>query len=86
MSRCPLLPLADRLVIKADLPETRRGSLVLVSAAPPTRGKVVAVGPDVAHARARDYVVFQRYNTTVVTVDDAPWTLVRESDVLCKLA
>lgn len=86
MKRCPLLPVADRVVIKPDVPTTRVGHIILVNAERPTRGRVVAVGPDTNYVRARDYVEFQKYNTTIVTVDNVPWTIVRESDVLCRLA
>jgi chaperonin GroES len=94
-----LKPLGDRLIVKAiDEEETTASGIVLPDTAKekPQRGKVLAVGEgkfdddgekripvDVA---AGDEVLYSKYGGTEITVDGDDLLVLRESDVLAKVA
>jgi chaperonin GroES len=94
-----LKPLGDRLIVKPiDEEETTASGIVLPDTAKekPQKGKVVAVGDgkwdedgekriplDVAEG---DEVLYSKYGGTEVTVENEELLVLRESDVLAKLA
>ncbi|HEX7293747.1 MAG TPA: co-chaperone GroES [Solirubrobacterales bacterium] len=94
-----LKPLGDRLIVKPiEEEETTASGIVLPDTAKekPQKGKVVAVGDgkwdedgekriplDVAEG---DEVLYSKYGGTEVTVEDEELLVLRESDVLAKLA
>jgi chaperonin GroES len=94
-----LKPLGDRLIVRAiDEDETTASGIVLPDTAKekPSRGKVVAVGDgkwdedgekriplDVAEG---DEVLYSKYGGTEVTVEGEELLVLRESDVLAKVA
>jgi chaperonin GroES len=94
-----LKPLGDRLIVKPiDEEETTASGIVLPDTAKekPQKGKVVAVGDgkwdedgekriplDVAEG---DEVLYSKYGGTEVTVENDELLVLRESDVLAKLA
>ena len=94
-----LKPLGDRLIVKpSDEEETTASGIVLPDTAKekPQKGKVVAVGDgkwdedgekriplDVAEG---DEVLYSKYGGTEVTVENDELLVLRESDVLAKLA
>ena len=83
-TRCPLLPLGTRVVVERE--SVRQvGSLVLVNPEAPSRGTVLAIGPDVEELRLKDRVVFKRNVATTVMVGERQWLLLRESDILCRV-
>lgn len=85
MAKCPLLPTGDRVVIVAEeVPQ--KGLILVVAVQDSTRGRVVAVGPDVDYLAVGDRVIHQKFKATIVTVGDEVWTLLRERDCVCKLA
>jgi len=94
-----LKPLGDRLIVKPiEEEETTASGIVLPDTAKekPQKGKVVAVGDgrwdedgekriplDVEEG---DEVLYSKYGGTEVTVEDEELLVLRESDVLAKLA
>ena len=94
-----LKPLGDRLIVQAvDEEETTASGIVLPDTAKekPQRGKVLAVGVgkwdedgekriplDVDEG---DEVLYSKYGGTEVTVDGEDLLVLRESDVLAKVA
>ena len=94
-----LKPLGDRLIVRAiDEEETTASGLVLPDTAKekPQKGKVLAVGDgkvnedtgkrtplDVSEG---DEVLYSKYGGTEITVDGDELLVLRESDVLAKIA
>ncbi len=93
-----LKPLGDRLIVKAiEEDETTASGIVLPDTAKekPQRGKVLAVGDgkigddnervplDVSEG---DEVLYSKYGGTEITVDGEDLLVLRESDVLAKVA
>jgi chaperonin GroES len=94
-----LKPLSDRLIVKAvEEEETTASGIVLPDTAKekPQRGKVVAAGEgkwdedgekriplDVSEG---DEVLYSKYGGTEITVDGDELLVLRESDVLAKVA
>ena len=93
-----LKPLGDRLVVKPiEEEETTASGIVLPDTAKekPQRGEVVAVGdgrigddneripPDVSEG---DTVLYSKYGGTEINVDGDDLLVLRESDVLAKVA
>ena len=93
-----LKPLGDRLIVKAvEEEETTASGIVLPDTAKekPQRGKVLAVGDgkfgddnervpiDVDEG---DEVLYSKYGGTEITVDGEELLVLRESDVLAKVA
>src|SRR5689334_14000722 len=96
--RMKLKPLGDRLIVKAVEEDTTTASgIVLPDTAKekPQKGKVLAVGDgkldddgkrvplDVAEG---DEVLYSKYGGTEITVDGEDLLVLRESDVLAKVA
>ena len=93
-----LKPLGDRLIVKAvEEEETTASGIVLPDTAKekPQRGKVLAVGDGkVADDGKRvpidvsdgDEVLYSKYGGTEITVDGEELLVLRESDVLAKVA
>lgn len=93
-----LNPLDDRVVVEpSEAEETTAGGIVLPDAAKekPQRGTVVAVGPGKlldSGDRAPlsidvgDQVLFGKYGGTEIEVDGRDVKILRESDILAKIA
>ena len=91
-------PLDDRVLVEPlEAEEVTAGGIVLPDAAKekPQRGKIVAVGPGrldddgqrIPMAVAEgDIVVYSKYGGTEVTLDDTDYKVLRESDLLAKVA
>ena len=98
MAKVNIRPLDDRVVIQPTEAElTTAGGIVLPDSAKekPQRGKVVAVGPgklldNGVRATLRiavgDEVIFGKYGGSEIEVDGVDYKILRESDVLAKLA
>lgn len=86
-ARCPLLPCADLVALKADAPTEKVGSLVLAPAAQraAARGVVVAIGPEFEQElTVGAHVAYSRW-LSEVEVGNESWLLVRGEDVLAVL-
>jgi chaperonin GroES len=93
-----LKPLDDRVVVKPlSAEETTKGGIVLPDAAKekPQRGKVVSVGPGrlldsgdrhPINLAIGDEVLFSKYGGTEIEIDGEDVKILRESDILAKIA
>jgi len=93
-----LKPLGDRLIVKAvEEEETTASGIVLPDTAKekPQRGKVLAVGDGKfgddnervpLDVNEGDEVLYSKYGGTEITVDGEELLVLRESDVLAKVA
>jgi chaperonin GroES len=93
-----LKPLDDRVVVEPmEAEETTAGGIVLPDAAKekPQRGKVVAVGPGrlldsgercKVALSVGDEVLFGKYGGTEIEVEGQEVKILRESDILAKIA
>jgi chaperonin GroES len=87
-------PLADRVVVKPlEEAEQMRGGLYIPDTAKekPQQGEVVAAGPGrlteegkrvEPELKVGDKVLYGKYSGTEVTLEDAQYLILRESDVL----
>ena len=86
-------PLADRVVVKPlEETEQMRGGLYIPDTAKekPQQGEIVAVGGGryedgkriEMELKVGDKVLYGKYSGTEVTIDDAQYLILRESDVL----
>lgn len=84
-----LSPTADRVVVMQEKVVRQRSTLLQVTSERPTEGTVLAVGPDVKHLKAGDYVIFAKYSG-----QEAPGTsrqgdgvpiILREYEVIAKM-
>lgn len=93
-----LKPLDDRVVVKPlDAEEKTAGGILLPDSAKqkPQQGKVVAVGPgklndngsrNVLAVVVGDVVMYGKYSGSDVEVGGVDYKILRESDILAKLA
>ena len=92
-----LKPLGDRVIVEVlDEEETTFSGIVLPDTAKekPQRGKVLAVGPGKYEdgklvpldVKKGDEVIFSKYGGTEVKVDGEDLLILRESDILAKVA
>jgi chaperonin GroES len=93
-----LQPLGDRLIVELlDVEETTVGGIVLPDTAQekPQRGTVLAVGPGNLNDKGErvtpdvatgDTIVFSKYGGTEIKLAADEYLILRESDVLAKVA
>ena len=98
MAKVNIRPLDDRVVVlPLEAEETTAGGIVLPDSAKekPQRGKVVAVGPGklldsgvrgALSVTIGDEVIFGKFGGSEVEIDGVEYKILRESDVLAKLA
>jgi chaperonin GroES len=98
MAKVNIRPLDDRVVVlPLEAEETTAGGIVLPDSAKekPQRGKIVAVGPGklldsgvrgALSVTIGDEVIFGKYGGSEVEIDGVEYKILRESDVLAKLA
>ncbi|MBU8920846.1 MAG: co-chaperone GroES [Bacteroidales bacterium] len=90
-----IMPLADRVLVKPmDAIEVKKSGIIIPDTAKekPQEGKVIAVGKgrrnDTTGERIElevkkgDKVLYGKYSGTEITVDDAEYLILRESDIL----
>ena len=82
-----LKPLKDRVVAKQEQPQetTKSGILLGEAKEKPAYAVVESVGPEVKAVKAGDKIVFKEYATTEVKVDDEPYIILKEEDILATL-
>jgi len=92
-TKVKIQPLADRVVIRAleDTTEMRGGLYIPDTAKEkPQQGEIIAVGPGRVEKGDRvpmelkvgNKVLYGKYSGTEVTLDDEPFLIIKESDVL----
>jgi chaperonin GroES len=85
----PLTPLADRVIAVREEAATRTASgLYLPDSAKEKAiiATVEAVGPEVKGLKAGDRIVYKEYTTTEIKVDTKEYLIIKEEDVLAKVA
>ena len=87
-----LVPLGDRVVIKAVLAEeTTKSGIVLPGQAKekPQQGTILAVGPgkkdEPMELKVGDVVLYGKYAGTEITVEGKNYLIMKQSDVLAVL-
>jgi len=89
-------PLADRVIVKPlEAEEVKKGSIIIPDTAKekPQQGEIIAVGPgkmtdgkrEEMEVKVGDKVLYGKYAGTEVTIDDAEYMIMRESDILAIL-
>jgi chaperonin GroES len=91
-------PLEDRIVVEPmEAEEKTKGGIVLPDTAKekPQRGKVIATGPGriaddgtriAPSVKKGDTVIYAKYGGTEVEVDGKEYMILRETDILAKIA
>ena len=89
MATINIKPLADRVIIEpAQAEEKTAGGIIIPDTAKekPQRGTVVAVGPgkkdEPMTVKVGDQVLYGKYAGTEITIDDANYLIMRESDIV----
>ncbi|HEX8390326.1 MAG TPA: co-chaperone GroES [Candidatus Saccharimonadales bacterium] len=85
----PITPLADRVVAtKEEAKQKTVSGLYLPDSAKekPVSAVVAAVGPDAKGVKKGDRIVYKQYSTTELTVDGTEYIILKEEDILAKLA
>jgi chaperonin GroES len=52
----------------------------------PSVAEVKAVGEDVKHVKAGDKIIYKEYSTTELKIDGTEYLIVKEDDILAKVA
>jgi chaperonin GroES len=85
----PITPLADRVVATREAAETKTSSgLYLPETAKekPVAAVIEAVGPEVKSLKKGDRIVYKEYSTTELTINGTEYLIIKEEDILAKLA
>lgn len=89
MAKVPISPLGDRLVVVREEAKTQTASGIYLpdtAKEQSTIAKVVAAGSDAKHVKEGDRVVYREYSTTELKVDGVEYLIVKEEDILAKVA
>ena len=84
-----LQPLADWVVAEQEEAATKTASGLYLpdkAAEKPMVAKVLKVGKKVKDVKPGDRIVYKSYSTTEIKLDDAEYVLVKEEDILAKVA
>ncbi len=96
-SKTKLVPLGDRLVIKAVVQEEVLASGIVIpdtAKEKPQQGNVIAAGPGrlddngkrvVMEVKKGDRVLYAKYSGQEVKIDQEEYIVLAEKDVLCKV-
>ena len=85
----PITPLADRIVAVREEAKTQTASGIYLpdsSKEKPSVADVMAVGEDVKHVKAGDKIIYKEYSTTELKIDGTEYLIVKEDDILAKVA
>ena len=88
MSKVPITPLADYVVLQQEDAQTKTASGLLLpdkGAEKPKIAKVLAVGPVVKDVKAGDRVIFGGYSNTEIKINTVEYMLVRNENIYAKL-
>lgn len=87
-TKTTLVPLEDHVLVRpiAD-DDVSKGGVIIPQAAKdkPTRGEVLATGPEVTSVGEGDVVIYSRYAGTDVRVDDEDLLILRKKDLVCRV-
>lgn len=85
----PITPLGDRVVaVREQAAEKTASGLYLPDQAKekPVLAKVVAVGKDAKTVKKNDKILYKEYSTTEIKIDGTEYLIVKEEDILGKVA
>lgn len=85
----PITPLADRVVAVREEAKTQTANGIYLpdsSKEKPSVAEVKAVGEDVKHVKAGDKIIYKEYSTTELKIDGTEYLIVKEDDILAKVA
>ena len=85
----PIKPLADRVVAVREEAKTQTASGIYLpdnSKEKPVVAEVKAVGKDVKDVKVGDKIVYKEYSTTELKIDNVEYLIVKEEDILAKVA
>ncbi len=85
----PITPLSDRVVATREAAKTKTTSGLYLpdsSKEKPVAAVVEAVGPEVKSLKKGDRIVYKEYSTTELTIDGTEYLIIKEEDILAKLA
>ena len=88
MSKVNIKPLADRVLVQAEAAEETTASGIIIpdtAKEKPMRGTIIAVGSGTKKqpmtVKAGDTVLYGKYASTEITVNDVEYLIMRESDI-----
>ena len=84
-----ITPLADRVVATREKTEAKTVSgLYLPDSAKekPAYAVIESVGPEVKTLKKGDKIVFKEYATTELKIDSTEYLIIKEEDILAKIA
>ena len=85
----PISPLADRVVAVREEAKTQTASGIYLpdsSKEKPVMADVKAVGDDVKNVKPGDKIIYKEYSTTELKIDGVEYLIVKEDDILAKVA
>ena len=89
MSKVPITPLADYVVVKQEEVQTKTTSGLYLpekGAEKPKIAHILAVGPLVKDVKTGDKIVYGGYSNTDIKIDGVEYMLVKNENIYAKLA
>jgi chaperonin GroES len=82
-----LEPVFNRVVVEPVIGEDKKGSIIVPEMAKekPQEALVLAVGPEARHVSAGDRVLYAKYSGSEVIVNDVPYLILEDRDVLARI-
>ena len=83
-----LQPMSDRVVASKEKPmeKTASGILLGESKESPAYAVVESVGPNVKNIKKGDKIIYKEYSATEVKIEEKDYFIIKEEDILAKLA
>lgn len=88
MSKVPITPLADYVVLQQEEAQSKTASGLLLpdkGTEKPKIAKILAVGPVVKDVKTGDRVIFGGYSNTEIKIAGVEYMLVRNENIYAKL-
>lgn len=89
MSKIPLKPLADYVVVQQEEAKTKTASGLLLpdkSGDKPKIASVLAVGPAVQDVKVGERIIFGGYNNSEVKIENVDYMLVKNENIYAVIA
>lgn len=88
MSKVPITPLADYVVVKQEEAQTKTAAGLFLpdkGAEKPKIAEILAVGPQVKDVTVGDRVIYGGYSNTEIKVEGVEYMLVKNENIYAKL-